>query len=110
MSNRVRIFIGIVLAVFTVESALTVYYMGYIGFFEAAVANPATQLMLLDLVLCLSMIGVWIWSDARQRGVNPIPYLIVAATFGAAGPLLYLVRRREGEETSDAGERTAQLA
>ena len=112
MSNKIRIFLGVVLAVFALETAVVVYMMGYVGFFEAAFANYATRLMLFDLAICLSLIAVWMWRDARERGVNPIPYVALSAALGAAGPLLYLVRRpaRDASAPESAGARATQLA
>ena len=31
--------------------------------------------------------------DARDRGVSPLPYLVLTALFGSVGPLAYLIRR-----------------
>ncbi len=91
--NKVRILIAVVLAAFLAETAYVVAQMGYVGFFEAANANPATRLMMLDLVITLSLGAVWMVLDARRSGRNALPYLLVTAGFGAAGPLLYLLRR-----------------
>jgi hypothetical protein len=33
------------------------------------------------------------WNDARDRGVSPIPYVLLTLTAGSVGPLLYLIRR-----------------
>ena len=33
--------------------------------------------------------------DARERGGNWLPYALVTLFFGAAGPLLYPIRRPE---------------
>ena len=91
--SKLRILVAVVLAAFLAETAYVVVQMGYVGFFEAANANPATRLMMLDLVIVLSMAAVWMVLDARRAGRNALPYLLVTAGFGAAGPLLYLLRR-----------------
>jgi hypothetical protein len=91
--SKVRILVAVVLAAFLAETAYVVAQMGYVGFFEAANANPATRLMMLDLVITLSLIAVWMVLDARRAGRTALPYLLVTAGFGAAGPLLYLLRR-----------------
>jgi hypothetical protein len=51
------------------------------------------MLTMVDLVIMLSLFAVWMWSDARERGASAVPYLIVTALFGGAGPLLYLLVR-----------------
>ena len=77
-------------------AALTVYAVvqhGYLGFFELALANWATRLLFADLCIALSLIAVWMVRDARERGASWWPYLALTLVFGAAGPLLYLIRR-----------------
>ena len=32
-------------------------------------------------------------TDAQQRKISPLPYLLATLALGSAGPLLYLVRR-----------------
>ena len=55
--------------------------------------RPGTRLMMADLVIALGLVSVWMWNDTRQRGATVLPYLALTATFGAAGPLLYLIAR-----------------
>ncbi|HUU98581.1 MAG TPA: DUF2834 domain-containing protein [Phycisphaerae bacterium] len=103
--SKLQIFLTAVLALFLFESAYVIYTMGYVGFFEAALANPATSLMAFDLVICLTIFAVWMVRDARERGRSPLGYLLLTATFGSAGPLLYLIRHsadRAGERSSKA--------
>jgi hypothetical protein len=91
-----RVLVGIVLAAFLVLTALAVGEHGYLGFFELAAANSATRLLMLDLVIALSLITSWMWRDAERRGANGMsiaPYALITLLFGAAGPLLYLLRR-----------------
>ena len=88
-----RIVPAVVLAVFLTDTALVVAEHGYLGFFELALANTATQLMALDLVIALSLACIWMGLDARKRGTTAIPHIIVTLLFGAAGPLLYLATR-----------------
>ena len=93
--NWKRLVPGIVLAVFLTDTALIVGEHGYLGFFELALANTATQLMAFDLVIALTLASVWMVIDARRRSRSAGPYLIVTLLFGAAGPLLYRVMRAE---------------
>jgi fatty acid desaturase len=79
-------------------SVYTVSQYGYWGFFAAAVfANLATLTAAVDLVIALSLVTVWMWFDARERGISPLLYLVLTLTLGSVGPLLYLIRRARGE-------------
>jgi predicted anti-sigma-YlaC factor YlaD len=93
----IRVILGLVLAVFLGLTAVAVMEHGYLGFFELAGANSATRLLMVDLVITLSLVLVWMWRDAEKSGSSGMsiaPYAIVTLFFGAAGPLLYLLRRK----------------
>ncbi|MEM7584016.1 MAG: DUF2834 domain-containing protein [Acidobacteriota bacterium] len=79
---------------------------GYLGFFDLALANSATTLLFVDLLICLSLVAIWMVLDARRTGQKAWPYLIVALFFGAAGPLLYLIIREGRSAQSDAMQPT----
>ena len=49
--------------------------------------------MMFDLVIALSLILIWMVPDARARGLRTWPWVLITLTFGAAGPLGYLIRR-----------------
>jgi uncharacterized membrane protein YadS len=94
--TAVRVTVAAVLGIFIAATVHAVAQVGYVGFFEAANANAATRLMMLDLVICLTLIAVWMVRDVKERGgatLAALPYLAVGLFFGAAGPLLYLLRR-----------------
>lgn len=95
--NWKQIGLGIVLADFAALNAYVVYQYGYVGFWELATANAATVAVLVDLVIALGLVTAWLWQDARDRGVSPLPYVAVTALLGSVGPLLYLVRRAGAE-------------
>ena len=88
-----RILLALVLVDFLGLSAWVIAEHGYMGFFELANANWATRLLFVDLVISLSLIATWMVQDARSRGAAWAPYLVATAILGAAGPLLYLLRR-----------------
>ena len=92
--NPIRLALSIVLVAFLALTGIAVAQHGYLGFFALASANWATRLLFLDLVISLSLCAAWMVRDARSRGAAFVPYLLVTATFGAAGPLLYLIRRK----------------
>ena len=97
-----RAILALVLAVFLFDTAWVIAQHGYLGFFEQAMANSATQLMMLDIVIALGLACIWMYLDARKRGSNAIPYIIVTLLIGSAGPLLYLVVRGTGEAEAHA--------
>ena len=41
-----------------------------------------TTLLFTDLSIALSLVMLWMWQDARERGVSVIPYVLL--TFGLA--------------------------
>jgi hypothetical protein len=43
-------------------------------------------------MIALTMVLVWMWRDARARGVSPLPYVLITLALGSVGPLLYLIR------------------
>jgi membrane protein implicated in regulation of membrane protease activity len=88
-----RLALLFVLADFSVLTAYATIEHGVAGIIELALANSVTITLSVDLLIALSLVAGWMWSDARQRGVTPFPYLLLTATLGSIGPLLYLVRR-----------------
>ena len=92
MSGK-QIVLWLVLLDFAALSVYAVMQHGYLGFFELAMANWATRLMFVDLTIALALFTVWMVQDARARGGSWLPYALVTLCFGAAGPLLYLIRR-----------------
>lgn len=88
-----RITLSIVLLAFATLTGVALASHGYLGFFELVAANWATRLLFADLVIALSLITVWMYRDARERGAGFTPYALATLVFGAAGPLLYLIRR-----------------
>lgn len=106
-----RIFIAVGLAWFGYQTSVVLDEHGYSGFFELAQANTASGLLLLDVSIFVVLASVWIWHDARRPRVAA-PFIALAAAFGAAGPLLYLLLRpwlRAGEPaTAGAGGESAR--
>ena len=60
-------------------------------------------LLSVDLTIALTLAIVWVWHDARARGVSPIPYVLLTLLTGSAGPLLYLLRREKPRARASAG-------
>jgi hypothetical protein len=81
-----------VLADFSALTAYTTIEYGVGGLIEMALANAVTITLSVDLLIALSLITAWMWRDARDRGVAPLPYVLLTCALGSIGPLLYLVR------------------
>jgi hypothetical protein len=101
--NRTVLLLGIVLADFLGLTAWALYHHGYVGLFEAAIASPAGIQVSVDLVIALSLFMVWMWRDARERGIAALPFVLLTATLGSIGALAYLLRRELGREAVTEG-------
>jgi len=95
--NWKRLLAALVLADFTALSAYAVFEHGYVGFFDLLFANTATITVFVDLCIALTMVMVWMWNDAKRRGVTPLPFVLLTLALGSVGPLLYLVTTLKGE-------------
>ncbi len=96
--NKKQIALAVVLFDFAAYTVYVLAQTGIVGFFELAHGNIASTQVLVDLVLALSMVMVWMWRDAKQQGISPVPYLVLTLTLGSIGPLAYLVRRLGRDE------------
>ena len=83
----------IVLAPFSVVSALALWQHGYWGIWQPHFQSWGAGQVLLDLVIALSLVMVWLWRDSRQLGRNPWAWLVLTLVAGSFGPLLYLLTR-----------------
>lgn len=101
--NTRQIGLSFVLADFVAFSAYVVYHYGYVGLFQAALANAATAQVLIDLGIALTCFVVWMLRDARERGIGAAPYLVLTLTLGSIGALAYLIRRESAAATAADG-------
>ena len=95
--NLKQIALLFVLADFAAFTGYVIYHYGYVGLFEAALANAATMQVLFDLGIALTFFVVWMVRDARERGINALPYALLVATTGSIGALVYMIRRESGK-------------
>lgn len=100
--NAKQIGPGIVLADFAGLTAYAVYEYGYLGFFDALPGNLVGIQVFVDLCIALTLIAVWMWRDARERGISAAPYLVVMLFTGSIGALAYLIRRERSRATANA--------
>jgi hypothetical protein len=96
-----RALVAIALAGFLGLTARALSHYSYVEFLQAATANAVVSVLFFDLVICLGLIAGWIYRDARRLGIAPWPYIAIGASFGVAGPLLYLLRRPRGAAPAD---------
>ena len=99
--------LGLVLLDFSGFTAYAVYQYGLVGVFEQAFSNTATMLLFADLSIALSLVMLWMWRDARDRGVSVVPYVLLTLGLGSVGPLLYLIVREVSERSSIAASSPA---
>ena len=82
------------LLAFGLLSALALRNHGPWGIIEPHFQTFGAGQVFADLVIALSLAMVWMWHDARARGISPWPWIVLTLASGSFGPLLYLLFRR----------------
>jgi len=82
-----------VFAVFSIYSALIVLDYGYTGFIDLALTGGWAMQVFIDLCIALTLFSIWMFGDAKERGLPFSPYMITLLTLGSIGALAYLVHR-----------------
>ena len=80
----------ILLVPFSILSVYAVLEVGYVGIFDYHRHSPAGWQVFADLVVALILVLSWMLPDAKKRGRNPIPWVVITLFLGSIGPLLYL--------------------
>ncbi len=91
--NVKKLVLWMVLVDFALYSSWVLWEVGYVGIWAAGLASPASLQILLDLVICAGLFCVWLVADARQRGINPWPWVVATLALGSLAPLTYLILR-----------------
>ena len=91
--NRNALILAVVLADFVALSVWALAEVGYVGLFRYQLGSPGGIQVIVDLVIALSLVMLWMFRDARERGTAFLPYALVTLTLGSIGPLLYLLVR-----------------
>lgn len=91
--NKKQILLTIVLVDFLALTAWAIAEVGFVQIFAGLLDDPGSVQVGVDLLLAIGMIAAWMWVDARKHGLTVAPYLLLTATLGSIGPLLYLIRR-----------------
>lgn len=94
-----RIILWMVLIVFGVLTVAAVTHYSAIGILQHQLANFAGMQVLADLAIALAFFLVWMWQDAKKRGVSPWPWIAITLVAGSFGPLLYLIVRQHQKVT-----------
>src|SRR4029077_8578246 len=88
--NGKRLGLSFLLVAFGGLEAWGVSQVGLVGVFEQALGSIGALLAFVDLTIALGLVTLWMWQDARERGVAPVPYVVLTLALGSVGPLLYL--------------------
>ena len=58
-----------------------------------------------DLCIAASFGTAWMWRDAKERGINPLPWALAVVPTGSLALLAYAVRRSFAAERSVSADR-----
>ena len=79
------------LAAFGAFSMFAMWQVGYVGIWQAGLANWGAAQVLADLVLMSLVVLFLLHRDAQAQGRTLWPYALVTLAVGSFGPLLYLL-------------------
>ena len=79
------------LAAFGAFSMAAMYQVGYVGIWQAGLANWGAAQVLADLVLMSLVVLFFLHRDAQAHGRTLWPYALITLAAGSFGPLLYLL-------------------
>lgn len=86
--------LAIVMAIpFVILTAYAVMQVGYIGILDYHRHSPAGWQVFTDLVIALVLVLSWMIPEAKSRGDNPWPWVLLTLIAGSIGPLAYLIFR-----------------
>ena len=92
-----KAFLIVVFVAFSAFSGWVMLQVGYMGIWTGALNNSGSQQVLIDLVIVCSLACVWMWQDAKARGANALPFIVLTLGAGSFGPLLYLILRKPAQ-------------
>ncbi len=91
--NRKQILLSLVFVDFLALNAWVIAEHGIIGTFTTLFSTLPGILVFVDLLIALTMVMAWMWTDARKHGLSVAPYLLVTLALGSIGTLAYFIRR-----------------
>ena len=86
-----KIVLIVIFAAFGVYSTWVMMDIGYLGIFEAGMSSWGSLQVFIDLVIALLLICGWMIMDAREKGRQVAPFILLTLLAGSFGPLLYLI-------------------
>ncbi len=76
-------------------TAIAIWQDGLVGIFTAIAHSYGSLQIFADLVIALTLVMVWMWSDAKSSGRNVWPWIAITLVAGSFGPLLYFIAAKE---------------
>lgn len=86
----------LVLATFGAFTLYAMWRVGYLGIWQAGMANVGAWQVLLDLVVMSCITLGFLWRDAQRTGRSFWPFALITLAAGSFGPLLYLLLAPRG--------------
>jgi len=112
--TKKEILLWLVLADFVAFTGYTVVTEGYTTFVPVAwgfaTASAWGAQIVIDFLLAVAVALGFVFSDARQRGINPWPFVVLTLGLGSIGLLGYLVHRERASSPSTRLAASAQHA
>ena len=81
----------LILIPFSILSLYALMKVGYIGIFDYHRHSPAGWQVFTDLVIACVLLLALIVPEAKRRGINPWPFVLLTVVLGSFGPLAYFV-------------------
>jgi hypothetical protein len=99
MSMPLVLLITVTLA-FGALTAVALLDVGYLGILLPHFQSWGAAQVFFDLVVVAALACVWMVHDARSRGRNPWPFVMLTLIAGCFGVLFYLIGRELQREVS----------
>ena len=91
----------LILVPFSALSIYALYKVGYWGIIDYHLHSPAGWQVFTDLVIACILLLTWLIREAKQRHINPWPFVVMTIFLGSFGPLLYLLMHGASKSNSD---------
>ena len=104
--NIKKIVLALVFADFVALTGYAIATEPLSAMVDAITANWWSVQIFVDLCLAASFGCVWLWRDAKARGINPLPWVLAVPLTGSLALMLYALRR----PSAHASKRTVVAA